>query len=96
MSRFFAGMICGAIMLYVAMHYHVVRGKEGVFLVPKIRNQLSGAYVDIRDFQLSDWQQHKQLAAAMVKNNQSDLLQDASLSGFRSHVGNLVEGLFES
>ena len=51
MRRFIAGMICGAALLYVAMHYHVVRGNEGVFLVPKISNNLSEVYVDIREFQ---------------------------------------------
>tara|TARA_R110002073_G_scaffold107448_10_gene242161 strand:+ start:3224 stop:3511 length:288 start_codon:yes stop_codon:yes gene_type:complete len=95
MSRFLAGMVCGAVLLFLAMHYHVVRGKEGVFLVPKISNNLSGVYVDIRDFRLSDWQEHKSLAAAMVKNNRSDLLEDASLNGFRTQVSSLVDGLFE-
>ncbi|TWU24373.1 hypothetical protein Pla52o_23000 [Novipirellula galeiformis] len=95
MSRFLAGMVCGAVLLFGAMHYHVVRGKEGVFLVPKISKNLSNVYVDIRDFRLSDWQQHKPLAAAMVKNNRSDLLEDASLSSFRNQVSGLVDGLFE-
>ncbi len=95
MSRFLAGMVCGAVLLFAAMHYHVVRGKEGVFLIPKISNNLSGVYVDIRDFRLSDWQEHKSLAAAMVKHNRSDLLEDASLSGFRTQVSSLVDGLFQ-
>ncbi len=94
MSRFFFGMICGAVMLYVAMHFHIVRGNEGVFLVTKISNNLSDVYVDMRDFELSDWQQHKPLAAAMIKSNKSHLLEDASLGGFKSSVSGMVEGLF--
>ncbi len=94
MSRFFFGMIVGAALLYTAMHYHVVRGKEGVFLVTKISNNLSDVYVDTRTFSLSDWQQHKPLAAAILKSNQTQLLEDSSLNGFRSTVSALVDGLF--
>ena len=64
MSRFLFGMITGAVLLFVAMHYHVVRGSEGVVLVPKISNNLSDVYVDTREFGLDDWQNHKPLAAS--------------------------------
>ncbi|TWT76185.1 hypothetical protein CA13_66760 [Planctomycetes bacterium CA13] len=95
MQRFFAGMVCGAVLLYTAMHYHIVRGKEGVFLVPKISNNLSDTYVDIRDFHLGDWQDHKPLAAAMVKNDQGEMLEGSSMNSFRSQVDALVNGLFD-
>ena len=54
MSRFLLGMVTGAVLLFVAMHYHVVRGNDGVFLVTKISNNLSDVYVDTREFGLSD------------------------------------------
>lgn len=94
MSRFFFGMITGAALLYVAMHFHVVRGKEGVFLVPKLSNNMSDVYVDIREYSLTDWQSHKPLAAAIMRSNQSQLLDDAALGGFRANVQSLVGGLF--
>ena len=94
LSRFIYGMICGAALLYAAMHYHVVRGKEGVFLVPKISNSLSDVYVDIREYRLSDWQRHKPLAAAIMQSNRSHLLEDASLGSFRETTRKLVDGLF--
>ena len=95
MRRFIAGMFCGAALLYVAMHYYFVRGNEGVFLVPKISNNLSGVYVDIRQFNLNDWKEHKPLAAAIMQSNRSHLLEDASLGSFRESIGALVDGLFE-
>jgi hypothetical protein len=96
MSRFIAGMICGATLLFIAMHYHVVRGKDGVFLVPKITNNLSDVYVDIRQYDLSDWKEHKPLAAAIMQSNRSHLLEDASLGSFRESTRALVDGLFGS
>lgn len=87
-------MITGATLLYVAMHYHVVRGNDGVFLVAKVSNNLSDVYVDTRKFTLPQWQDHKPLAAAIMQSNQSEILSDASLSGFRSRIENLAEGLW--
>ncbi len=94
MSRFLFGMICGAGLLFVAMHYHVVHGKDGVFLVSKISNNLSDVYVDTREFDLSDWKAHKPLAAAIMRSDKSHILEDASLTGFKSSVSNMVDGLF--
>ena len=80
--------------MLVVMHYHIVRGNEGVFLVPKISNNLADVYVDTRDFDLRDWRQHKPLAAAILKSEHSHLLEDASLNSFRSSVMRMVDGLF--
>ena len=94
MSRFLFGMITGAALLFLAMHYHVVRGNEGVHLVPKISNNLSDVYVDTREFGLGDWKNHKPLAAAIMKSEQSHLLEGAPLESFRLSVQGLVDGLF--
>ena len=96
MSRFFFGMVTGAVLLFVAMHYHVVRGNDGVHLVPKISNNLSDVYVDTREFGLSDWKQHKPLAAAVLQSSESHLLEDASLNSFRSSIEGMMDGLFGS
>ncbi len=94
MTRFLFGMVTGAVLLFLAMHYHIVRGNEGVFLVSKISNNLSDVYVDTRDFQLSDWQNHKPLAAAIMRSDHSDILAGSSLNSFRTSVVDLVDGLF--
>lgn len=96
MSRFLFGMVTGAVLLFVAMHYHVVRGNDGVYLVPKISNNLSDVYVDTREFGLRDWQNHKPLAAAIMNSNQSHLLGDSSLASFRVTMQSLVDGLFSN
>lgn len=96
MKQFLFGVVTGAALLYVAMHYHVVRGNDGVYVVAKISNDLSDVYVDTREFSLSDWQDHKPLAAAILQSNQSHLVGDASLSSFRDSVRQLTDGLFRS
>ena len=96
MRQFILGMICGATLLYTAMHYHLVRGNEGVVLVPKLSNTLSGAYVDIREFGLQEWKDHKPLAAAIMKSNQSHLLEDAGEANFGNSVRGMVDNLFQT
>ncbi|MEM6473293.1 MAG: hypothetical protein AAF802_27280 [Planctomycetota bacterium] len=96
MKRFLAGMVCGAALLFLVMHYHIVRGKNGVVLVPKISNNLSEIYTDIRDFGLSDWQQHRTLAAAIMKSRQSHLLEDSASKSFGDAMRGAVDELFGS
>ena len=96
MTRFFAGMVCGALLLFVTMHYHIVHGNNGVVLVPKISNNLSDVYTDIRQFDLEDWKQHKTLAAAIMRSKQAHLLEDSAYRNFGDSIRNVVDGLFSS
>ena len=89
------GMICGAALLFIAMHYHIVRGNEGIVLVPKISNNLADVYVDIREFDLQQWKNHKPLAAAIMKSNQAHLLEDSAHQSFGNTVRDLFDGLFQ-
>ncbi len=91
-GSFFFGMIVGATALGVAMHYHIVRGKDGIFVVPKVHNNLSDIYVDTREFTLADWQQHRMLAVSILRADRGDLLPDASLDNFRSGVQEFISG----
>lgn len=93
MSRFFFGMLTGAAMLYVGMHFHFVRGKDGVFLVPKTESTLSDVYVDIRDFRLDQWKNHKSLAEAIMASNQKHLAEQAPPLAVRDTVAEVVSGL---
>lgn len=96
LGTFVTGMICGAGLLWGMLHYHVVRSPEGFYFVPKISKSLSEPYVDIRGFELSDWKQHRSLAAAIVQNNQAELLGDSSLNTFRSQLRSAVDLLLGS
>lgn len=96
MGRFFAGMFCGALLLFVTMHYHLVHGNNGIVLVPKISNNLSDIYTDIRQFQLDDWKAHKPLAAAILRSNQAHLLEDSASRSFQDSMRGVVDNLFSN
>ena len=93
-TSFLLGMVVGAALLGGAMNYHFVRSSQGLLMVPKISKGLGDTYVDIREFQLQDWQQHRALAAALVNSDRSELLADNSLSNFRNSSDGVLDGLF--
>jgi len=86
-------MLTGALLLYVGMHFHFVRGDGGVFLVPKTQSSLSDIYVDIRDFRLDHWKAHKPLAEAIMASNQKHLTNETPPLAFRDSVAGMVSGL---
>ncbi len=95
MTRFVFGMVVGAGLLYVAMHYHVVRGQQGVFMVPKLETDLEAVYTDIREFTMQDWQSHPTLAAAIMESNRSQLIDETIHDGLSETVHGMVGHLLE-
>jgi hypothetical protein len=89
-SSFLMGMATGAILLYGATLYHVVRASDGVHFVKKQPPRLSETYVDIRAFTPTDWAGHPQLASALVQANQQQLLGDSAAGAMREAVNQVI------
>ncbi|MGV3485731.1 MAG: hypothetical protein ACO1RT_15040 [Planctomycetaceae bacterium] len=92
-GSFFSGMVAGMVLFFVLNHYHLVRSDDGLFVVPKLSQNLQDSYVDIRNFGLRDWQEHRLLAASILRSGRHELLEDSSLTGFRKTVVTLMDGL---
>ncbi len=86
LSSFFAGVLTGGVILYFAMNYHIIHARDGWHLVPKAAAQLTNTFVDIRDYKISDWAQHADIAAALVNANRRDLIDSAVNDTFQSGV----------
>jgi hypothetical protein len=95
-GTFVTGMATGAALLAGATHYHLVRGKEGVFVVRKVQNNLADIYVDTRDFTVEDWMNHRMLAVAIMQAEKGEVFDDSSLKTFRGTVQELANGLLKS
>ncbi|NOY42034.1 MAG: hypothetical protein GXP26_09375 [Planctomycetes bacterium] len=78
LMTFFLGMVTGGALLYGSLNFHVIRANDGVHLVPKIEPKIAATYVDIRNFTFADWKQHTEIAAALVRAEKSDLLQNTA------------------
>ena len=95
-SCFVFGMIVGALLLFAASRYHVVRADDGVHMIPKATAHLAEPYVDIRTFTPTDWDNHKSLAMAIVQADKSYLLQDSAAESVRRTFDDLLGGLTDT
>jgi hypothetical protein len=98
MSRFAAfllGLATGAMLLYTAMNFHLIRASDGFHVVGKQPPRIGETYVDIRGFDMSDWAGRPQLASALVGANQERLL-GGSTTGAVQNGLNQVEHLLPS
>lgn len=96
MSRlgdFVMGVICGGALTAGTMNFHVVRADDGVHLVRKLTAGINEPYVDVRTFTAADWNEHKTLAAAIVRSGKGDILKDSSLKNFKNSIEGWLNGL---
>ena len=84
LTTFLFGMITGAILLFGALKYHVVRADDGLHLAPKLDAKLAATYVDVRNFTVADWAQHPDLAAALINDDQRELVEGAASDALRN------------
>ena len=90
MSSFFLGLICGAGAIVVVMNYYIVRSKENFHFVPKVAARLENPYYDIRNYSISDWQNHPSLAVAIVSSKNQNLVQSSGVEAVRGRVEGLI------
>lgn len=90
---FVLGVFCGALLGIGALKYHLVRAEDGLHLVPKMSADFTDPYVDIRQFDLRDWDRHRSLAAAMMRANKGDLLQDSATASLRNSLNDVLDTL---
>ena len=92
-SSFFLGVVVGAVGLYCATTYHVVRAEDGVHFVPKVSSGVGNAYVDIREFNTAQWHEHKNVALALINAEKGDLMTDSAIADLRHNAQSALESL---
>ena len=90
-ESFLLGLVLGVATLYGAMHYTVVRAKDGFHFVPKFTARLDNPYVDIRAFNLEQWKRRQLLALSILKAKKGYLLEDRRLAEFKLSTQQLLE-----
>ena len=92
---FLLGLVVGGAIVFGSLKYHIVRAEDGFHTVPKLSSQFSQTYVDIRRFDLADWDEHRTLAIALVRADKGHLLKDSASSSLRRSVDGVLEMLGE-
>ena len=90
---FFVGLIVGGLLVFGSLKYHIVRASDGVHMVPKLSASFAETYVDIRSFRLSDWNDHRSLAVALVQAKKGYLMQEAASESLRRTVDVVIGAL---
>jgi hypothetical protein len=83
-------MAVGAMLLYGAMHFHVVRANDGFHFIAKTPAHLSEAYVDVRHFTVADWNEHPALATSLVRANKQNLMGGSVVGSIKEEVNQLL------
>ena len=84
-------MIAGAVLPFGALKYHVIRANDGLHLVPKLDAKLAATYVDIRSFTVADWAQHPDLTAALINDDQRELVEEAASDALRNGLNQFLD-----
>lgn len=90
-KTFVLGVVTGALVIYGATNYHLVRAREGLHLVPKTSSRMAETYVDIRNFDVSDWAEHPQLALALIQADRQDLVENAAADALHHGLQRLLD-----
>lgn len=93
LGSFAFGVFVGAGLVFGSLKYHAVRAADGVHVVPKISASFEDAYVDIREFGPLDWDSHRTLAAALVKDDKEGLIADSAAQSLRTSLRSALDGL---
>jgi hypothetical protein len=96
MSRigtFLFGVAVGAALCYGSLMYHVLRTNEGFEIVPKLTPNFSETYVDVRNYKVEDWNQHKSLVAAIVHAGKGSLLGESAVDSLRDEAQHVLDRL---
>jgi hypothetical protein len=87
------GILVGAAGVYTSLHYHVLRTDEGYEFIPKSSTTFSQTYVDTRQFGVSDWMEHKELAQAVMSAKKEHLFKDAAIGNLEEGISNVFDKL---
>jgi len=93
LGSFAFGVFVGAGLVFGSLKYHAVRAVDGVHVVPKISATFEDAYVDIRQFGPTDWDQHRTLAAALVKADKEGLIVESATESLRASLRSALDGI---
>lgn len=90
LMTFLMGVVTGAILLFAALHYHLIRADDGLHFVRKVDSKLAATYVDIRGFTVADWTQHPDVAAALMNSDQRELLEGAATDALQNGIDQFI------
>jgi len=75
-ESFLIGLASGVAMLYLVMHFTIVRANDGFHWIPKVSAKLDLPYEDVRDFKAEHWQRRPALSISILKAKKGYLIDE--------------------
>jgi hypothetical protein len=76
LESFLIGLASGIAILYLVMHFTLVRGSDGFHFIPKLNAKLDVPYEDVRDFQAEHWQRRPALTMSILRARKGHLIDE--------------------
>ena len=92
-TSFLTGAFVGATIMVLAMKFHFVRADDGFHVVAKLTSSMTDTYADIRDYGMTDWNEHRLLLAALVRAEKSHVVKDKTLDNIGDKFGTALDQL---
>ena len=86
------GTCLGIGIAYVAFEYHLVRSESEYVFIPKPQASLVDSYADIREWDISQWKEHRELAKAISAHGRSDLIKQSVTEDLLDRLFGNTEG----
>jgi hypothetical protein len=91
LATFILGILVGGGLIYGALTHHVLHTSAGFELVPKASATFDDSYLDVRNFTLADWAEHRGLVAAIVNAKKEHILGEAAEAGIEQGVIQMLD-----
>jgi hypothetical protein len=76
---FLFGALVGGGAVFASLSFHFVQTKDGIQSIPKLTPTFAETYVDVRPFTPVDWQQRKNLTAAVLRANKGAIIGEGAV-----------------
>lgn len=88
-GAFLLGLGLGATATFVCLRYHIVRANDSFHLVARQGGSMEDLYVDIREFDLKAWNQHRTLAIDLIAAKKEHLISDSASGSISKRLDSL-------
>lgn len=88
-GAFLLGLVLGVALTFISLRYHFVRANDSFHLVPRQGGSMEDLYVDIREFDIKAWNQHRSLMIDIIAAKKEHLIGDAASNSISKRLDKL-------
>ena len=91
MRSLILGILVGGALMWAGLQYHVLRTKDGFVYVPKRHVTLVDTYHDVREWGITEWTAHPDLALALTEGGKAEVMGQSTIQTTLKDMLNVVK-----